>query len=393
MTLQTLSDADVKAELIGRAQDLTELVAGEAAETDRRGSVSPTVIEAFNDAGFMKMLVPKRYGGYELDIDTMSKVVRTIAPSCTSTAWVLAFFIGHNWLHALFPERSQDEVFAKRSFALSPGTFAPSFSLTPTKGGYIAKGRSSWNSGTQWAEYFLSGGLVMEDGKPPSLKFFLTPRSDVTVIDNWDIAGLRGTTSHDIAIDDVFVPDYHTVDAAQVMEGTTPGSALHSNPLYSMPVFPFIVGEILPVAVGTYASAAAEFKRVTKNRVMNTGARADSKQTTRIVVGKGDAGVKLADSMLDGFIDFLDTADLETLRDPLTRGRMKAQGGMITDFCRAGVNELVATAGANAYRFESSLQRNLRDINLMSTHATLDMGRAAETYGEILLGLPPQAPF
>ena len=44
--------------------------------------------------------------GYELDVDTMARVVRTIAPSCTSTAWVLAFYIGHNWLHALFPERS-----------------------------------------------------------------------------------------------------------------------------------------------------------------------------------------------------------------------------------------------------------------------------------------------
>lgn len=393
MNLQTDRDTDLKTELIHRAENLTDLVASEAAETEARRSVSPVVLDAFCEAGFMKILVPKRYGGYELDVDTMVKVVRTIAPSCTSTAWVLAFYIGHNWLHALFPERSQDEVFAERSFALSPGTFAPSFTLTPTTGGYVATGRSSWNSGTTGAEYFLSGGLVKDNGHQPTLKFFLAPKADVTVIDNWDIAGLRGTASHDIAIDGAFIPDYHTVDASDVMNGTTPGATLHANPLYSLPVMPFIVGEILAVAVGTYSAAAEEFRRVTESRYLSNGSRADSKQTARITLGKGDAGARLADTLLDSYINVLANTDLAVLQDPTTRARLKAQGAMITDFCRSGINQLIAAAGANAFRNDSPLQRHFRDINVMSVHATLDIDRATETYGEVLLGLPPQAPI
>lgn len=323
----------------------------------------------------------------------MVKVVRTIAPSCTSTAWVLAFYIGHNWLHALFPERSQDEIFAERSFALSPGTFAPSFTLTPTPGGYLASGRSSWNSGAAGAEYFMSGGMVHTNGGQPTLKFFVSPKTDVTVIDNWDVAGLRGTSSHDIAIDGAFVPEHHTVNAVDVMNGTTPGAALHPNPLYSIPVMPFIVGEILPVAVGTYTAAATEFRRVTENRYLSTGLRADSKQSTRITIGKSDAGITLADTLLDTYTHTLANTDLTELRDPTTRSRLKAQGAMITDFCRTGINQLTAAAGANAYRNESPLQRHFRDINLMSVHATLDIERAAETHGDVLLGLPPQAPI
>lgn len=393
MDLKTDLEADLKTELVARAQNLTDLVASQAADTEQRGSVSPAVIEAFCDAGFMKILVPKRYGGYELDVETMVRVVRTIAPSCSSTAWVLAFYIGHNWLHALFPERSQDEVFAERSFALSPGTFAPSFTLTPAPGGYVANGRSSWNSGAAGAEYFMSGGLVKEEGQQPTLKFFISPKADVTVIDNWDVAGLRGTSSHDVAIEGAFIPEYHTVDASDVMNGTTPGAALHANPLYSIPVMPFIVGEILPVAVGTYSAAADEFRRVTESRYLSNGSRADSKQAARISIGKGDAGARLADTLLDSYIGVLDNTDLALLRDPATRSRLKAQGAMITDFCRNGINQLLGAAGANAFRNESPLQRYFRDINLMSVHATLDIDRAAETHGEVLLGLPPQAPI
>ena len=393
MDLKTDRETDLKTELISRAESLADLVASEAAETDRRGFVSPAVLEAFCDAGLMKILVPKRYGGYELDIDTMTRVVRAIAPGCTSTAWVLAFYIGHNWLHALFPERSQDEVFAERSFALTPGTFAPSFTLTPTQGGYLASGRSSWNSGSAGADWFLNGGLVQVDGEAPSLRFFLAPRAEVTVIENWDVAGLRGTSSNDVAMEDVFIPEHHTVSAVDVMNGTTPGARLHDNRIYSLPVMPFIVGEVTAVAAGTYRAAATEFTRVTKNRhFSDTGTRADSKQSTRISLGKAEAGVALADSMVDSYAKALSETELEVLQEPATRARLKTQGGMITDFCAQGIERLVAAAGASAYRNSSPLQRHLRDIGMMRLHASLDVERSSETYGEILLGLPPRAP-
>ncbi|MDI9933220.1 acyl-CoA dehydrogenase family protein [Rhodococcus sp. IEGM 1354] len=384
--------AELSAELVRRAEALAQFVADGAAETERRGSVSAEAIEAFIDAGFFKILVPQSYGGYELGVDTMARVVRAIAPSCASTAWVLAFYIGHNWLHALFPEKSQDEVFGERSFALTPGTFAPSFTLTPTDGGYLASGRSSWNSGSAAAEWFMNGGLVKTEGQPPSLLFFLAPRSDVEVIENWDVAGLRGTASHDLALDQVFIPEHRTVDAASVMNGTSPGAALHDNPLYAMPVMPFIVGEILPVAVGTLRGAADEFTRVTQNRYLSDGSGATSKQSLRIAIGRGDAAAALADSMLETYLDMLGNTPTSELQQTIVRGRLKAEGAMITDFCATGVNQLVAAAGANGFRNSSPMQRYFRDINMMRGHATLDSERATESYGDVMLGLTPKAP-
>ena len=96
--------------------------------------------------------------------------------------------------------------------------------------------------------------------------------------------------------------------------------------------------------------------------------------------------------MLDSYLAMFRDADLGILSDPVTRARLKAQGAMLTEFCSNGINELVAAAGANAYRNDSPMQRYFRDINMMRVHATLDATRSTETLGELLLGLPPQAP-
>ncbi len=148
-----------KAELLGRARDLAPKVAQQAPTAERERAVSAALMADFCDAGFMKMMVPKRYGGFELDYSAMAGVLNTIAQSDLSTAWVLAFLVGHNFLHALFPEKSQEEAFGSRSFALTPSNGAPTFALTPTTGGYAATGRSMWTSGSSAAEWYLFGGV------------------------------------------------------------------------------------------------------------------------------------------------------------------------------------------------------------------------------------------
>jgi len=88
--------------LISRAREIAPLVAAEAESTDRNGAISDKVIDAFCDAQLLEILVPKRFGGHELNYETMARVVYEIAPYCTSTAWVLSFYIGHNFIHSCF---------------------------------------------------------------------------------------------------------------------------------------------------------------------------------------------------------------------------------------------------------------------------------------------------
>jgi 3-hydroxy-9,10-secoandrosta-1,3,5(10)-triene-9,17-dione monooxygenase len=380
-----------KAELIGRARELAPAVARQAQLTERERAVPAALISEFCDAGFMKIFVPKRYGGLELDYSAMAGVVNAIGQSCSSTAWVLAFFIGHNFLHALFPEESQQEAFGRRAFTLTAGTAAPSFTLTKAEGGYIASGRSSWNSGSSAADWYLCGGFVKADGVPPEHRLFLIPAGEVRRIANWEVAGMCGTASDDIEVQDAFVPAHRTVLASSYLEGRGPGALLHPNPMYSIPLLPFIQGEVLPVVVGAYRAVANEFRRMTESRISaHSGLQVGTKQTAQIQIAKGLGGAHLAEIMLADYSAMLTSGDYEWLRPPVVRAEIKVRCALIVDYCTKGINELMLAAGANSFRLASPLQRFFRDMNMLRVHAYLDLDSACETHGRILQGLPPQ---
>ena len=380
--------------LISRAREIAPLVAAEAENTDRNGAISDKVIDAFCEAQLLEILVPKRFGGHELNYETMARVVYEIAPHCTSTAWVLSFYIGHNFIHSLFPEKSQEEVFANRPYALTPGTVAPNFSLTPVDGGYIANGRSSWNSGSSRCDWFLNNGLIKVEGQLPTMRCFFVRAKDANIIDNWNVAGMKGTSSGDIELKDVFVPEYHTTETLGLLGGTSPGSLIHKAPIYSMPLLPFVLGEVMPVVVGAYRGAANDFKKLTEERFTTfTSAKVLSKQTAQMRIGHGQTGAALAEAMLENYIAEIDRTDVDRFKPLEARAATKSKVSMVTDFCSSGINYLFKGAGAGAWRNESSLQRFFRDLNMLTVHGFLDLEVATETYGRILVGLPPESPL
>ncbi len=388
--------AALSKELIGRAEDLAPLVASQSLNGERTGAVSRDVIKACCDAGFMQIMVPRRYGGHELDYGTMARVVAAMAPGCTSSAWVISFMIGHNYIHALFPQRLQDEIFADKPWALTPGTIAPSFQLVPEGEGFRVSGRSAWNSGSEGAEWILCSGVVPPQGEggAPELRVFLVPAGEATVIPNWDVAGMKATSSNDVALENVFVPDYRTARTMDVLEGRSPGASLHTNPIYSLPILPFILGEVVPVVVGAYRGAADEFLRLTQERQHTfTGTKVATKQTAQIRTGRSQAGAALAEGMLEDYIALINNADPEMLRDPLRRAAIKNRVALITDFCWKGITDLIEGAGANAFRSTSPLQRFFRDLSMLHVHGFLDIESASETYGRMLLGLAPETPI
>ena len=148
------------------------------------------------------------------------------------------------------------------------------------------------------------------------------------------------------------------------------------------------------MVVGAYRAAADEFQRQLVERHHTfTGAKAATKQSAQICLGRGQAGAALAEAMQEDYIRLLTNPDVEAMRSPLVRAAIKARVGAITDFCWAGINDLMMGAGANAFRSTSSLQRNFRDINMLHVHGFLEVGSSSETYGRVILGMAPETPI
>lgn len=381
---------ELKQELIGRARELQPVIAARAAATEQNRAPLDETIRELCDADLIQILTPRRFGGHELHIDTMVEVVRIIAAACPSTGWVCSFYIGHNWLHSVFPEKFQKEAFAERPYVLSSGHIAAAARAVPVSGGYELSGRQAWSSGVVHADWVFFAGMVLADGQPPVPKMFGVPRREVEVIDTWHIAGMQGTGSLDVQVEKVFVPEHRAVAVLALLDGTHPGGTIHANPLYALPVISVLAFEALSVLAGALRGAANVFGTITRERKSSyTGASVAEKPAAQMRMGRAMAAANAVDAIVDNCVSkIMRLAPGE--RMPFEDGAaMRASDALVTQICCDTVNDLVQGAGSNSFRSESPLQRFFRDINVIRSHALMDIEPASELYGRLLLGLSP----
>jgi 3-hydroxy-9,10-secoandrosta-1,3,5(10)-triene-9,17-dione monooxygenase len=380
--------------LLDRARSLAAEVAERAREIDSASKLPDDLIAKFIDAELISLLVPRKYGGHELGLDTVSEVIQLFAAACPAVAWVLAFYIGHNWMHCQFPKQAQEEIFAHGPSPLSAGVLAPTFKLKAVAGGYRVSGRNSWNSGAPHAGWIMSGGIVVEGASVPGPLIFIVPRSEVKLIDTWDVVGMRATGSWDVELEDVFIPEHRTLSGAGFMGGQTPGSLLHENPFYNRPVVPISFSYSAAVFVGAARGVTDEFIRVSRTRLgSNDGKAANAKPTVQMRAGRGEARTQLAETLLKDLVASVMAPDAVTKFDVPARLALRARCAMLNELCKDIINDLVLGAGANAFRSQSRLQMIFRDINMISVHAFWEPESVSEGFGRILLGLEPAGPI
>ena len=100
-------------EIVARAEALIPWLRERADACEKARMVSPETIQKFQEAGFFKILQPKRWGGYEMHPNVLNKVLMELARGCPSSAW---------------PSRGRIARPARRS---PPGTVRPSGMPTP----------------------------------------------------------------------------------------------------------------------------------------------------------------------------------------------------------------------------------------------------------------------
>lgn len=380
-------------ELIGRAHELKPVVASRAAATERNRAMLDETIQDMADAGFLQVLTPARFGGHELPLDVMVEIGRVLATGCPSTGWVTSFYMGHNWLHAIFPERFQREVFADGPFTLSSGQIAPTIRAIPVAGGYEISGRSAWSSGVPHARWiFLTGMVTADDGSRTPL-MFCVPRNDVEVIDTWFIAGMQGTGSLDIEVEKVFVPEYRTLPVALLAGGERPGQGANVGSLYRLPAMAVLGYATVAVLAGMLRGAAEAFKTITVDRIAShTGAAVATKPAAHMRLGRAFATADAVDALLRDGVTRAAALDGPAPPGVGTRAGIKMHGALITKTVCDTINDIAHGAGGNSFRDDQPLQRFFRDANVVRTHAALDIEPVSELYGRTILGLDPGAP-
>ncbi|MDX3355822.1 acyl-CoA dehydrogenase family protein [Streptomyces sp. ME01-24h] len=133
--------ASPEAEPVAAAAALQSLLREHAARGDRDRVVPSEVVRALSDAGVFRLLTPKRYGGQEANLRTLTDVSEALGEADGSAAWVGMIISVTNWLACLFPDQAQEEVFGADPDARVTGVAAPTGMGEPVPGGWRVSGR------------------------------------------------------------------------------------------------------------------------------------------------------------------------------------------------------------------------------------------------------------
>ncbi len=216
------------------------------------------------ELGLARILMPARFGGYELDFKTWHDAVLAISRADASHGWCASLIVHHAHLVAQFPEECQQAVWADAPDVAISASFAPRAQAVRAPGGYRVSGEnSSFSSGVDHSTWVMVGAMLPGEGAPEWV-FFMIPPGDYTVRDTWFTAGMRGTGSNTIVTDNVFVPETRMLRLTDLRQGRGPGAALYDNPIFRAPFFFYAPLTFAAPMLGAAQGAYAHFREWTK---------------------------------------------------------------------------------------------------------------------------------
>jgi indole-3-acetate monooxygenase len=230
--------------VVAAAADLRATIRCYQEEIDRERRVPRALVEQLRQAGLYRLLLPRTIGGLEVDLLTCFRVVELVSEGDGSVGWNVATNAAAQLVVLSLPDEGVAEIFDHPEPILA-GTVVPGGGRgEKVDGGYRVRGRWRFGSGCQESHWML-GNFHLPDGQLLRAVF---PSAECEVVDTWDVVGLRGTGSHDWAVNDVFVPERRTAPHA----GTPVRNGWRRWPgtLYALPVHAVIGPHHSPVALG-----------------------------------------------------------------------------------------------------------------------------------------------
>jgi 3-hydroxy-9,10-secoandrosta-1,3,5(10)-triene-9,17-dione monooxygenase len=383
--------------MLARAEALRPALLERQEETERRSYYPEATHRDFLEAGFYRMLTPRRYGGHEMDFASYLKVIIEISRGCPSTGWCLCIPVGHTMLTAsLYPEAAQDVLLGGEFLAASFG--APMGGAVAVPGGWEVTGTWPYASGIPYSTHFMGQTTVPGEERP---MLFVAPRSSWTMLEDWgDSLGLKGSGSHSVRFDRGFVDELLCLhDLVMVdldVDEPTPGYLLHGNPLYAGRSLGFFMCELTSIMVGAARAALDEYERIITTRQTTWGPKmlryqhADYQRYLGLAMGQilmAEAAVlhtaeEWTELCRRGMEDGIPYSALDDHRLAVIATQAGRQ-------VHGAVQDLFQMAGSSASRDGQRMQRYVRDLGTYWSHNTPSQYELlARTFAMLHLGFP-----
>jgi 3-hydroxy-9,10-secoandrosta-1,3,5(10)-triene-9,17-dione monooxygenase len=388
-------------EMVQRAQDMIGVLRERQEECERIGRLPDETSREFIEAGFYRILQPRRFGGYEFDLPTFTRVAIALARGCPASGWTYTLTAGHaHMLAALWPEEGQIDIYGADGEVRMPGRFRPG-TATPVDGGYRVSGTWDYVSGCDSATHLAFGFMLGDDPSAGELAtdfIGVVDYADCEIIDNWDVLGLRGTGSKRVVVEDVFVAEHRTIDSIfRIDAPPAAGRTVHEGPIYREGgIAGLIFSETASVAIGTawgVLDLYEESLRKRKTTVLPLIPMTEHAQYPRFF-GEAFQSIDVAEAaLLQSDYDYMDwsrraaAGEIEYGRDRDFRLMLRKQ--YCAKLAYDAVNLMMRTNGSAGMRGGAMWQRLQRDMTVLMTHNTVQPELAADSFGRMHFGLLP----
>ncbi len=190
--------------LVIHIRAVAPLLQAEAAEGDRRGSLTPAAVDALQRSDLWRLRLCRELGGLELPIVDQIAVIAALAAEDAASAWcTMVANDAVAVIAATMPQAAVDCVFAAGIPTCSI-VAAPGGVVSPAEGGFILNGTWHLASGIAHADWVHAAAFIDRD--PSRLLPVVIPVRDVEILDTWHAVGLAGTGSNDFRLVDYFLP-------------------------------------------------------------------------------------------------------------------------------------------------------------------------------------------
>lgn len=381
-------------EIVQRAHDLIPMLRARAEECEKNRMVPKETIQAFQDAGFFKILQPKRWGGYEMHPNVLNRVLMELARGCPSSAWNVMVLGVHPFEVGLLPPQVGDELWGEDNTVLVSSSYAPFGTVSKVEGGYTLNGEWLTSSGCDHAAGgAFVGGRVQENGELVFRSFWVQ-RKDFDIVDDWYVVGLAGTGSKKLIIKNAFVPDYRSHVIGAYDEHSHGGV----ENLYKMPFFYVFYAAVSSVIIGMARGMVDLYIEHMVPR-QNINQAVGAAVNDPFIKGKlGEAFAKIVGAssrVLQNTEEAWSYASQGKLVPLEVRIRHFATNQFTGGECFDAAHMIFKKTSTRGVWLNCPMQRQMRDILVGANHITQNQDNIGDLLGGHLLGnpLPQPNPF
>ena len=381
------TDTELEAWLT-RLQDVAPLIEKHREECERERRLVPPVYEALQERGFMRLTAPRRYGGEEAPLAATMLVIEALSHLDGAAGWNVMIACHAGFFADYLPAAAAAAIYTPESSLAANLTPAGRAQAVP--GGFRLTGRWPFASGCDNARWLAATSTVFDDGQPragangqPQRVIAFVPISDCRRIDTWHTTGLRGTGSHDLQVDDVFVPEDRTFSHAALASGPS----MNPAPAYPQAFFQLASPTVAAVALGIAREAIEAFTELATAKTPSRGTmRLAEQHTVQQRVGKAEALLRSARAYLYATVqDLVEKTHDDWSHDEATASAILA-GSHATQCAVDAVDLMFDAAGGTSIYATSRLERCFRDVHTVNHHLIVSPGNV-EMAGQHFLGL------